>query len=65
MLRRDQLHITYTMRSCDFVTHWQNDVWLAMKLQCLVARMTGNKPGQFCQFINSFHVYKNDVKDVF
>lgn len=65
MMRNGYLHITYTMRSCDFVTHWQNDVWLALRLLDFVCRATGNKPGQFSQFINSFHVYEKDVADVF
>lgn len=65
MMRGGLLHLTYTMRSCDFVTHWQNDVWLALKLLDFVCTKTGNKPGQFSQFIYSFHVYEKDVEDVF
>jgi len=65
IMREDRLHLTYTMRSCDFVTHWQNDVWLAMMLLDFVCMKTGNVQGRFSQFINSFHVYKIHVKDVF
>lgn len=65
MMRGGKLNITYSMRSCDFVTHWQNDVWLTMMLLDLVCMKTGNEPGQFSQFINSFHVYEQDVADVF
>jgi thymidylate synthase len=65
MFRHNKLHVTYTMRSCDFVTHWENDVWLSMKLLEYVAGKVGAEVGQFSQFINSFHVYEKDVKDVF
>lgn len=65
MLRADALHLTYTMRSCDFVTHWQNDVWLALMLLDFVCNKTGHTPGRFSQFINSFHVYEKDVAGVF
>ena len=65
MMREGKLHMTYTMRSCDFVTHWDNDVWLALRLQTFVADRGGFPIGHFCHFINSFHVYEKDVKDVF
>jgi len=65
LLRNGNLNLTYTMRSCDFVTHWQNDVWLAMNLLYFVCEKTGTNPGHFSQFINSFHVYEKDVADVF
>lgn len=65
MLRGGQLHVTYTMRSCDFVTHWQNDVFLTLMLLDFICMKTGHAPGRFSQFINSFHVYKKDVAEVF
>lgn len=65
LFRNERLHVTYFMRSCDFVTHFQNDVWLTLKLLHYVAENAGFKPGRFSQFINSFHVYEKDVKDVF
>jgi len=65
MLRDGKLHMTYYMRSCDFMTHWHNDCWLALKLLHYVAKAAGVEPGQYCQFINSFHVYEKDVEDVF
>ncbi len=65
MLRAGKLHLTYTMRSCDFVTHWENDVWLALNLLDFICLRTGHSPGRFSQFINSFHVYEKDVANVF
>lgn len=55
----------YTMRSCDWATHFQNDVYLAMKLQHHVAHSADIEPGHFCQDLGSLHVYQKDVADVF
>lgn len=65
IFRGEQLNVTYTMRSCDFFTHWDNDCWLTLKLLELVAIKANITPGQFSQFINSFHVYESDVANVF
>ncbi len=64
-VRRDKLNITYFMRSCDFITHYQNDAYLAVKLLDYVAKQTGYKPGTFTHYIGSLHVYAKDVKGVF
>ncbi len=64
-LRKSRLNMTYFMRSCDYVTHFRNDVWLAVKLLEHVAQEVGTKPGDFTHFIGSFHVYAKDVKGVF
>lgn len=63
--RRDTLNITYHMRSCDFVTHYANDVALATILMRYVAKETGLEPGTFTHVVGSLHVYKRDVADVF
>lgn len=60
-----KLHITYTMRSCDFVTHWENDCWLTLQLLKFVASKCQIESGTYSQFINSFHVYSKNVIDVF
>ena len=65
LYRNDELAITYTMRSCDFVTHFHNDCWLSLKLLRLVAAAANIPAGRFSIFINSFHVYRKDVADVF
>lgn len=63
--RDDKLHITYVMRSCDFHTHYPNDVALATILLHHVARQTGLEVGTFTHMVGSLHVYKRDVADVF
>lgn len=65
LYRQGRLDVTYTMRSCDFITHWNNDVWLARKIQQHVAEKTGLEPGLFSQIVFSLHVYAKDVADVF
>lgn len=63
--REDRLHITYMMRSCDFATHWANDVCLASILLHHIAREAGLKVGSFTHFVGSLHVYAKDVAGVF
>jgi thymidylate synthase len=66
----NKLHMTYFMRSCDWKTHYQNDVYLALRLQQYVVEQT-NKwrdrfiPGEFCHFIGNLHVFAKDVEGVF
>lgn len=63
--REGKVNMTYVMRSCDFHTHYPNDVALATILQHYVALQTDYKVGTFTHVIGSFHVYRKDVADVF
>jgi thymidylate synthase len=65
MYRGDALNVTYFMRSCDFASHFQNDVFMSMKLQEYIANAAGVKRGHFAQFISSLHVYQKDIEGVF
>lgn len=65
LYRNNQLNMTYFMRSCDFATHFQNDIYLSMKLLGYVAAGAGLTVGRFTQFMSSLHVYAKDVEDVF
>lgn len=65
MFRDGGLDVSYYMRSCDFSTHYQNDIFFAMRLRDLVANHAGLPSGKFYHFINSLHVYQKDVKEVF
>lgn len=60
--REDKLDIHYIMRSCDFITHWANDVYLAIELLKYVAAVTGLPVGKFVHFISSLHIYKRDCE---
>lgn len=63
--RDGKLNIHYVMRSCDFNTHFINDVYLGMKLLEYVANMCGMEVGNFTHTIFSLHVYKKDIANVF
>lgn len=62
---KKKLHLTYIMRSCDFATHYANDVCLATLLLEHVADRAKMEVGTFTHFIGSFHVYARDVAEVF
>jgi len=64
-IRDNKLMITYIMRSCDFITHWANDVFFACALQGIIANRLDIKVGSFTHFMFSLHVYQKDVKEVF
>lgn len=66
--RFDYLHIRYDIRSCDFVRHWGDDCYLAIRLLLWVLdrlrerdeRWGLVKPGMFTMHITSFHMFEND-----
>lgn len=68
LMRHDYLHLTYHIRSCDFVRHWQDDCYLAVRLALHVLdrlRAANNswrwvKPGMYVMHIASFHMFVND-----
>lgn len=63
--RDGKLNIHYVMRSCDFSTHFVNDVYLGIKLLEFVASKCGMEVGNFTHTMFSLHVYKKDVANVF
>lgn len=64
-VREGKLNMHYVMRSCDFSTHFANDVYLAIKLLEYVAELTGYEVGNFTHTIFSLHIYRKDLKEVF
>ena len=68
ILRGDRLHIVYYLRSCDFVRHFKDDIYLTVRLQLWLldqmrARSSdwrGVKPGTFTMHITSLHCFVND-----
>lgn len=68
--RDDQLHIVYYLRSCDFVRHFRDDIYLSLRLLLWVLERlregdTGVdwkevKPGTFTMHITSLHCFRND-----
>lgn len=64
-VRDNRLNIAYHMRSSDFTTHFDNDIWMAMRLQLYFAVALNIRPGTFTHKIGSLHVYAADVAGVF
>ena len=69
--RDDRLHCVYPMRSCDFVRHFRDDVYLTVRLllwvlQCCRYRVPDTwavvRPGTFTMHITSLHMFESDRK---
>lgn len=62
-IRRNRLHCVYYIRSCDFLRHFPDDVYMAGRLmQWMVDQLdTGIKTGDLTMHINSFHIFKGDI----
>lgn len=69
--RHGQLNITYTIRACDYLRHFRDDVYLAMLLVHQILeyfRATKNeswvniKPGILTMNIGSLHIFGNEIK---
>lgn len=75
LMRNDRLHITYYIRSCDFVRHFADDCYLTARLAWwMIDRLTeghdhhlwsGVKPGMFVMHIASLHMFVNDYITMF
>ncbi|KKL98132.1 hypothetical protein LCGC14_1827490 [marine sediment metagenome] len=63
MRRAGKTDLIYTMRSCDFLTHFPIDLMLALRLQLRMALEFGEEPGTFTYFMGSLHAYAKDMKD--
>lgn len=67
-MRHDYFHITYFIRSCDFVRHWRDDCYLAVRLlletlerlRALDNRWGSIRPGLYVMHITSLHMFVND-----
>lgn len=55
-----ELNMIYAMRSCDFVNHMANDVYLAIRLMKWVCGRLFVKSGKFFMNISSLHYYQKD-----
>jgi len=57
LTRDGELLMTYIQRSCNFPKHYQDDVFLARKLQEWVAEKLMIAPGSFSHWIGSLHKF--------
>lgn len=74
MMRNRRLHVHYPIRSCDFYRHFQDDVYLAVRLTMwLRDRLAKLRPdpwqdvklGQYSMWIGSMHIFINDFHRLF
>jgi hypothetical protein len=75
LVRNDRMHITYYIRSCDFVRHFRDDIYLTARLVWWVLQRlnedhdhhfwSGVKPGMFVMHIASLHMFVNDYIAMF
>lgn len=67
MLRNGELKVVYYMRSCDFLRHFRDDVYLAGRLCQWLAGLLSLAgpvqvvPGRLVMHISSLHVFERDV----
>lgn len=62
IIRDNKLFITYQLRSCDFLLHFEDDMYLALKLQNWVLTHLKNeeiKLGPITVLINNLHCFAN------
>lgn len=68
ILRENKLHVAYYIRSCDFVRHFRDDIYLTVRLLLWVLDQMRLKdprwktviPGDFVMHITSLHMFRND-----
>lgn len=71
IVRNEQLHMVYYLRSCDFVRHMRDDIYLSVRLQQWVldklrerfgAYWLGIECGSFTMHVTSLHCFINDFR---
>lgn len=71
--RNGHLHVGYWLRSCDFVRHFRDDIYLSIRLGLWVLDRLRNedlawldvKPGMFTMWMTSLHMFENDMRTMF
>lgn len=70
IMRDNRLHMYYPLRSCDFVRHWADDCYLAVRLLLWIidrcrerneADWKNIKPGTYTMHATSLHIFANDA----
>jgi hypothetical protein len=61
-MRLGRLDCVYYIRSCDFVRHFQDDVYMAARLcQWVAGLLDGVYPGNLVMHIASLHIFRGDL----
>jgi hypothetical protein len=70
MRRGNEMHIYYPLRSCDYVRHFRDDIYLAIRLLLWMLSQLRElepkqwdfvKPGEYVMHATSLHVFTNDL----
>lgn len=70
IVRDAKLHVVYYIRSCDFIRHFRDDVYLTIRLLLWVLEQCRGgtrgtweniSPGTFTMHITSLHIFESDV----
>lgn len=61
LTREGKTQITYYIRSVDFVRHFKDDVYLALRLLQWVCGLIGTTPSHLIMHIISLHIFEGDV----
>lgn len=70
LIRQGRLNVTYFIRSCDFLRHFPDDVYMAMRLgQWMRSRLEEGKYSEVCSYemgtlmmhITSLHIFGGDM----
>lgn len=72
IIRDDKIHVVYYMRSCDYVRHFRDDVYLTVRLLMWVRDRLQVIPelnqlglGSLTMHITSMHIFENDYNILF
>lgn len=73
LMRDGKLDVEYTIRSCDFLRHFRDDIYLTVRLTLWVIEQCAKinpvwatvKPGEFVMLIGSLHMFVNDWREMF
>lgn len=68
IVRDNKLHVYYPLRSCDYIKHFNDDIYLTIRLllwilqECRSASGSWHaiEPGSYTMHCTSLHVFKND-----
>lgn len=66
MIREGRFHVSYTIRACDFMRHFKDDVYMAVRLGQWVRSMVADfvempiYMGDLTMHIGSFHIFAGD-----
>jgi len=73
IMRDDELHMVYYLRSCDLVRHFRDDIYLSVRLQMWMLKQLQErfgerwltvKPGSFTMHVTSLHCFVNDFRSL-